>query len=589
MLRPRALLSIVPLLVLSACGKDGPPSELGSRPASTVQDDPASALPEPQLPLKTRGRFIVDAQGQRFKLASVNWYGSSDTDRVPGGLDRAPLSAIIDSIIALGFNSVRLPFANAILHDTNPVDAKTIAQNLEFAGKTPLQVFDAVVHSLTSRGLLVILNNHRSQLGWCCGYDGDGLWYDEQYSETRWLSDWADLARRYRANPRVVGADLRNEVRTAKWKGSILPSIPHWGHGPNDWRAAAERGGAAVLEANPELLVIVEGINYPREHLRGVLNDPIRLPVPDKLVYAAHHYAHIGPSLTGKKYGAMTEDELASLVEEEWAFVTKLAQSYTAPLWISEFGASHQGDERDWFERFAKILRHHDLDFAYWALNAGPKPSGEAETFALLEDDWKTPRTDYRSLALKDLKSPRLGPGVEPDWQQRPENHFETLMVSDWDHELLQAGWDWAPHAYKASCRKGYSVVGLSAGQRGGQPFTHQVLCSAWPTPKPEGSLETREVHGQSEVLCPRGAYMAGVAQKRQGLGYNLDRVLCIQAELRGKGSPTLRSLGRSDDRGSAIPGDFDAGNIKLQCQLDEVAVGIQVRKNKLRGLYCQG
>jgi hypothetical protein len=47
-----------------------------------------------------------------------------------------------------------------------------------------------------------------------------------------------------------------------------------------------------VLEANPDLLVVVEGVNFPRIHLQNVGTDPIRLPLPNRLVYAAHNYGY---------------------------------------------------------------------------------------------------------------------------------------------------------------------------------------------------------------------------------------------------------------------------------------------------------
>lgn len=35
-------------------------------------------------PLRTQGRDIVDAKDRRLKLASVNWYGASDEQFIPG-------------------------------------------------------------------------------------------------------------------------------------------------------------------------------------------------------------------------------------------------------------------------------------------------------------------------------------------------------------------------------------------------------------------------------------------------------------------------------------------------------------------------
>ena len=59
-------------------------------------------------PFQTAGRHIVDANGQRFKLASINWYGASDVHFVPGGLDSRHRSQIAATIRRMGFNSVRI-------------------------------------------------------------------------------------------------------------------------------------------------------------------------------------------------------------------------------------------------------------------------------------------------------------------------------------------------------------------------------------------------------------------------------------------------------------------------------------------------
>ena len=53
----------------------------------------------------------VDSEGERLKLACVNWYGAHMEDMVVNGLDRQPLQFIADTIAELGFNCVRLPWA----------------------------------------------------------------------------------------------------------------------------------------------------------------------------------------------------------------------------------------------------------------------------------------------------------------------------------------------------------------------------------------------------------------------------------------------------------------------------------------------
>ena len=75
---------------------------------------PKTLLAEPQVraPLHTKGYAFLDAKGRRVRLASVNWYGFDQKEFVAGGLDVAPLKTIIEQILAIGVNSVRLPWAN---------------------------------------------------------------------------------------------------------------------------------------------------------------------------------------------------------------------------------------------------------------------------------------------------------------------------------------------------------------------------------------------------------------------------------------------------------------------------------------------
>ena len=62
----------------------------------------------------------VDTEGERVKLACVNWYGAHMEDMMVNGLDRQPIQFIADTIAELGFNCVRLPWALDTLF-INPV------------------------------------------------------------------------------------------------------------------------------------------------------------------------------------------------------------------------------------------------------------------------------------------------------------------------------------------------------------------------------------------------------------------------------------------------------------------------------------
>ena len=117
-----------------------------------------------KLPLTTANGYIIDQMGNRLRLQSVNWYGASDADNIVMGLDINSVSNIAALIKSIGFNSVRLPFSNQMLHQPDPVatDRQTdrLTGNPYLSGKSPLEVFDTVVEALAEEGLLVILNNH---------------------------------------------------------------------------------------------------------------------------------------------------------------------------------------------------------------------------------------------------------------------------------------------------------------------------------------------------------------------------------------------------------------------------------------------
>lgn len=160
------------------------------------QPDPASQLfaqrplPAPiartfvdtySLPLRARGRDVVDREGRRFKLSSVNWYGGSDELFIPGGLDVQHRDVIAQTIRVLGFNSVRLPYSDEMVMRNPAVLPHLLAANPDLIGMRALDVFEAVVTSLTDAGIAVIVNNHITTATWCCGADPcDAGWADRK-------------------------------------------------------------------------------------------------------------------------------------------------------------------------------------------------------------------------------------------------------------------------------------------------------------------------------------------------------------------------------------------------------------------------
>ncbi|WP_174703959.1 glycoside hydrolase family 5 protein [Streptomyces viridosporus] len=590
-------------------------------PPSTARAQAASAA-DWTAPLSTRGRWIVDADGDRFQLRSGNWHGASGTwngtgsaeedrnhhagensHRIPLGLDRAPMAEIIAGFREIGINSIRLPFSNEMIHDPRPVTDGAVAANPALKGKTPLQVYDAVVRELTDSGLAVILNNHTNTTRWCCGVDGNERWNASQSTET-WENDWLFMARRYRNNDRVVGADLYNEVRRTVWDD------PNWGLGDHhDWFAASQRVGDRILtEADSDLLIIVEGINWTGIPVDGFAHgrptlEPVRrlshtLVASGKLVYSAHFYGYTGPNHSGAtgigetsdpRYQDLSPAELIDVLNRQAFFAAaEPDRHFTAPVWISEFGVGGREEtgaaQRAWFENFVDHLIRTDADFAYWPL-VGWHDNRRGNGWALLHwdaagrrmglydgDDWRAGA--WRRLVGATGRTGHVAPVA--DWSMLSPDHGDFVASL-----RMRALPDWDPGARKAACPDGQRLVGLShTGNRG--------LCSdvsAGPLGDPQGGHEVvkDERHvtpgrdwasGYTKLQCPEGRFLTGYSVR----GAAVSAALCAKASPGAITATSGRTVwfDRSDNRGT-LPkgGDFATGHYKGQCADDEYAAGI--------------
>lgn len=220
------------------------------------------------------------------------------------------------------------------------------AANPALYGLCALEVMDRVVDELAAAGVVAVLDNHMTDPDWCCQRaDCNGLWRNGESasSEADWIAALTAVAARYRSRPSVVAVELRNEPREVcpgtSWHvgprachpetfvgpdsvaasaaavnesfGSALASSeavadgydvrrcawPQWDKGPKElrYKAAMEAAGAAVLAANPDLLVVVDALYYGRDLTEATGKGEVVLPgAGDRLVYAVHDYSWLG-------------------------------------------------------------------------------------------------------------------------------------------------------------------------------------------------------------------------------------------------------------------------------------------------------
>jgi endoglucanase len=361
----------------------------------------------------TSGAQIVDASGTPVRMTGVNWFGAETANYTPHGLWTRGYRDMLDQMASLGYNTLRLPYSNQLFDSGVKPTSIDAVQNPDLQGLSGLQVLDKIIAYAGTKGMRVILDRHRPDSG-----AQSPLWYTSAYPESRWIADWTMLARHYQGNPTVIGADLHNEPHAIQGGGGAC-----WGCGDTatDWRLAAERAGNAVLAANPDWLIVVEGIDCvdgtgePRcgwwgGNLSAAKQYPVRLSKPDKLVYSAHEYAtsvYPQPWFNDPSYPA----NLPGLWDHFFGYLKK---QNIAPVLLGEFGTT-LADPRDkvWLQELMRYAGTgtSGMSFTYWSWNPN-----SGDTGGILNDDWTTVNQAKQSILQPYLIPPSggSGPGEPP-------------------------------------------------------------------------------------------------------------------------------------------------------------------------------
>ncbi|MBI2942116.1 MAG: cellulase family glycosylhydrolase [Chloroflexi bacterium] len=393
--------------VSSVSTRDPGPPIPNTRPPTPGLVPPAAPTPppEPKKPnyFSTRGAKIVDASGNEVRITGVNWFGMETGTYAPHGLWARRWTDMLDQIAALGYNTIRLPYSNAILDlNSRPLEGIDFDLNPDLRGLNGLELMDRIVQGAGERGLKVILDRHRPT-----PQGQSKLWYTDEVGEEQWIADWQTLAQRYRENDTVIGADLHNEpAGNATW-GTGDPKT--------DWRLAAERAGNAILAVNPDWLIIVEGIErYENDwywmggSLQGAGLAPVRLSRPDKLVYSAHDY---GPGVFNQGWFQAPDfpRNLPTVWDKRWGY---LVRQNVAPVLVGEFGGKSVSPietEGIWQRQLLGYLKDNGIHFTYWSFNPN-----SVDTGGLLQDDWQAIDHAKQSLLASYLapRSPVLFAGA---------------------------------------------------------------------------------------------------------------------------------------------------------------------------------
>ncbi|MBI4320205.1 MAG: cellulase family glycosylhydrolase [Chloroflexi bacterium] len=363
-------------------------------------NDPAQLPISPNRPdgkpanyLHTCGSAIYDSRGHKIRITGINWFGMETETYAPHGLWSRSYKAILDQIRSLGYNSIRLPFSNEALEQERLAGGISYQANPDLVGLTGIETMDRIVEAARERGLKVILDRHRPT-----SKGQSPLWYTEDVTEERWIEDWRMLALRYLGDDTVIGIDLHNEPREeATWGTDDVNT---------DWRLAAERAGNAVLETNPYLLIFVQGTERFSDdyywwggNLQGTADHPVRLSVPNRVVYSPHDY---GPDVFPQRWfldGAFPRN-LPGIWDRYWGYIQRRG---IAPIVVGEFGGRSVASDAvgQWQRALLAYLHQNQIGFINWTLNPNTADAG-----GLLSDDWLTVVAEKQELYRRFLAPP---------------------------------------------------------------------------------------------------------------------------------------------------------------------------------------
>ncbi len=379
--------------------------------------------------LTASGNKLIDKRGQTVYLSGINWFGFETGNMFPHGIWSRDMKSVLKQVKDLGFNTIRIPWCNQMLnasttikinsYGTDPYSGVSPMNEIEGTKTKPIELLDIIVDWCQANNMKIILDNHSKKTD---GFLNEGLWYTDGYDEARWITDWVFLANRYKGKSAMIGCDLKNEPHQSTWGNT---------HPLTDFNKASERCGNAILQANPELLIFVEGVaEYNGEkswwggQLKGAKDFPVVLSNKNKLVYSPHEY---GPEIFVQSW--FNDPTFPNNMNAIWNNnFDYLYQTNTAPLFVGEFGIKDQnaagGKALTWFKTFTKFMEGK-YSWTYWSLNPN-----SGDTGGILTDDWTT-INQWKMDVLKPYLQPLIPNVVNGSGgNQAPTASFTTDKTS---------------------------------------------------------------------------------------------------------------------------------------------------------------
>lgn len=364
----------------------------------------ATPLPDDDW-LRVEGNQIVTAEGEPVWLTGANWFGFNTSERILHGLWSVNLEDTLANIAGRGINILRVPISTELLYEWQQgyESPATVNESVNpgLAGATSLDVFDAMIAGSKAVGLKILLDVHSAEA------DNSGhvapMWYKGDITPEIFFSTWEWVVERYKNDDTIIAVDLENEPHGLPWSGS---DFAKWDDSQdvNNWKYACEKASNLILDINPKMLIMCEGIEvYPKDgvtwtsmdeddyhgnwwggNLRGVRDLPVDLGERQgQFMYSPHDY---GPLVFDQPwfYEGFNKDTLYEDVwKDNWMFIH---EENISPLLIGEWGGFMDGAGNEkWIRAIGELIQEHRLHHTFWCFNPN-----SGDTGGLVGYDWTT-------------------------------------------------------------------------------------------------------------------------------------------------------------------------------------------------------
>ncbi len=355
--------------------------------------------------LHVDGNQIVDIEGKKVWLTGANWFGFNAGERTFHGLWSVNLDSTVQAIAERGINILRVPISTELLYEwsqgSTTLPNVNTSTNPELVDKTDLEIFDIFLAIAKKYGIKVLLDVHSAEA------DNSGhvyrMWYKGEMTSEIFYQSWEWVTARYQNDDTILAMDIENEPHGKPWTDT---DFAKWDNSTdvNNWKYACETASKRILDINPNMLVLCEGIeSFPADginwiskdkneylnnwwggNLQGVKDYPIDLGEhQDQLVYSPHDY---GPLVYKQPwfYEGFNKDTLYNDVwKDNWMFIH---EEGIAPLLLGEWGGFMDGgDNEKWMIAIRDLIIEHGLHHTFWCINPN-----SGDTGGLLNNDWKT-------------------------------------------------------------------------------------------------------------------------------------------------------------------------------------------------------